>query len=291
MEPAPVNVCITADDKFAPYAATTLFSLLDNFSGNLLNIYYVTEHLTPSSKSRTHRALDPFNVRLNWIDAPSELDKLPQSGWTAPISHARMFMNELLPNHVKTVLYLDSDMLVLDDISRIWRNPDDDFVLMACSDNKYPTTGKTRSNRLFTEIGIEPDSDYFNSGLMMINLDNFRIHDYLEQYLLLVKQYGESFSHCDQDIMNIIFNNKWEKLEGNWNATTYDINHNEKSREEASILHFTGPKPFNHRCRHLYKNLYFKYFYRSGWFTKTEYFHWRTGLWIGNEIKRIQKKK
>lgn len=135
------------------------------------------------------------------------------------------------------VIYLDSDLIVLDDIKKLWEYEPE--YIAGVQDPMY--IKQARKNNL--------KHLYINSGVMVMNLKNLRKLNYLER-IESTQNGSYNLSLLDQDIINIAFGDKIEHLPLEWNVygkiypeTTYGMI---KARENPSIIHWCGKdKPWN----------------------------------------------
>lgn len=134
------------------------------------------------------------------------------------------------------VIYLDADLIVLDDIKKLWEYEPE--YIAGVQDPMYiKQANKNNLHHL-----------YINSGVMVMNLANIRKLNWLER--IKATQNGYNLSLLDQDIINISLQDKIEHLPLKWNVytkiypeTTYDMI---KVREKPSIIHWCGKeKPWN----------------------------------------------
>ncbi|EEB11543.1 conserved hypothetical protein [Pediculus humanus corporis] len=133
-----------------------------------------------------------------------------ESSWRKlfkPCSSQRLF----LPVNVDSVLYLDTDTLILGPVEQIWAH----FKLMNSSqfaalapEHEDPLTGwynRFARHPFYKPLGV-------NTGVMLMNLTRMRKFEW-ERYLLpIYKQYKLKIPWGDQDIINIIFHFHPDKL-------------------------------------------------------------------------------
>lgn len=106
-----------------------------------------------------------------------------RSALDCPLNYARNYLANLLPPCVHKVVYLDSDLVLVDDISKLAATPLGDHAVLAapeyCNANftsyftptfwSNPTLSLTFSGR---------NACYFNTGVMVIDLERWRKGDY-----------------------------------------------------------------------------------------------------------------
>jgi lipopolysaccharide biosynthesis glycosyltransferase len=186
----------------------------------------------------------------------------PISGHISLATYFRILMPLILPGTICKVIYLDVDTLVLDDISKIW----------ACDVSKYPLgavrepESKTMSNGLgcWREVGVPRDAPYFNAGILLVNLDMWRLCKVVDKLREFLHKYGDRVVWWDQDAMNVIFCNEWMSISENWNVICHaDV---EMSSKPRGILHFAGScKPWQYNAHPSVSKIYTEYVDKTAW--------------------------
>ncbi|KAL8518305.1 hypothetical protein ACS0TY_009606 [Phlomoides rotata] len=113
-----------------------------------------------------------------------------------PLNYARIYLADLLPSSVPRIIYLDSDLIVVDDIAKLWRIDLDSHVLGApeyCHANfSHYFTEKFWSNPFFSGTFRSRKPCYFNTGVMVIDLIEWRNKGFtqkLEHWMKIQKRY------------------------------------------------------------------------------------------------------
>ncbi|XP_019185197.1 PREDICTED: probable galacturonosyltransferase-like 1 [Ipomoea nil] len=100
-----------------------------------------------------------------------------------PLNYARNYLADLLPGCVRQVVYLDSDLVLVDDVAKLAATPlHDDAVLAApeyCNANfSAYFTPTFWSNPSLSLTFANRKACYFNTGVMLIDLHRWRAGDY-----------------------------------------------------------------------------------------------------------------
>lgn len=89
-------------------------------------------------------------------------------------TYFRLVLPELLPDY-KKILYLDSDMVVLDDVAKLYNESIDGYLLGACYDadtaglyNGYEPNKKAYMDQV---LQLKHPYQYFQAGTLLINLE------------------------------------------------------------------------------------------------------------------------
>jgi len=139
----------------------------------------------------------------------------------------------------------------------------------------------------FNRLRYPSQSGYFNSGVLLINLEYWREHDVKSDFLNYIKEHRENIKYHDQDVLNYVFHDKKKSLPIKynlmhsylWKKPHYDYWLYEKevlaARKDPVIVHFTGAfKPWDkyQRCPHPFRSTFYKYQNQTKWKgVKTDY--------------------
>lgn len=149
------------------------------------------------------------------------------------------------------VLYIDSDVLVLHDLNKIYNTNIDDKYLAAVKDPSW-----FFENMHVVELNLEERGFYFNSGVMLMNLKKFREDGLLQK---LEDYTNNNFrTYMDQDALNVVAGKDVVLLPFEANAMNFFFEHidlqtmgqfygrNWQNYEEVfapvTVLHFASSK-------------------------------------------------
>ena len=146
----------------------------------------------------------------------------------------RLFIPDLIP--VKKCIYLDSDLIVLDDLQKLY-----DLDVKYIAGVIDPLYKKQAAKNDLKHA-------YINSGVLLLNLENLRKIDYWER-ITKAQENAKNLSLVDQDTLNIAFGDLIEHLSERWNV--YSKVYSEttlkmfRARFNPAIIHWCGSyKPF-----------------------------------------------
>lgn len=270
-----INVAVVTDDNAAMQLSVTLKSLLINKKENeRIHIYYVETGLTCKHKEYIAQMVTNCNCEITFIEAPQEyLDIVKEA--RIKIVYCYCFLHEILPNTLDKVLMIESDMIVLDSVSNLYSINIDDYCLAAIDD--------MQSKWYKEKIGINSKSLYFNSGVMLLNLERIRKKKITEKTKEVLKSGNYLCSFDVQDELNYLYEGEVKSIPPKYNFTSSFVPYNYsdmqkyripstmcseeeymEAREMPTIVHFTRsqliqPKPWFKPCNHPYKDEWIKY--------------------------------
>jgi lipopolysaccharide biosynthesis glycosyltransferase len=207
---------------------------------------------------------------------PSEaaLRSLPGAGIFSPLVWYRTLLPGLLPEHDR-VLSLDVDTLVLESLAPLFARNLSDNLLAAVS----AAPGPSPYFRV-PFAGLEPLRFSFNAGVMLLNLETMRESQIGPRAIALGHEKGERLIFAEQDALNHLARDRWDRLHPRWNALSYlwmapgfaDDAYTELERATAraspAVIHFEGGaviKPWYFRCSHPLRDLYRQYRAQTPW--------------------------
>ena len=131
---------------------------------------------------------------------------------------------------------------------------------------------------LYNNLRYEQRLGYFNSGVLLINLKYWRMHNLLNEYIKFATQYPERLKFHDQDVLNYVLRENKKGLPLKYNVQDgffkKELNisweYEDELKEAISdpyVVHFTCGmnKPWNKGCDVPYKEEFFKYRNLTKW--------------------------
>lgn len=297
----PIVLVCSADENYAMPMTVMLCSVLANLkTAAPLLISVLDGGIQHATKQKVLRSLrsQPAPFHLEWLQPDHTLlQGLPLCHRYTLAAYYRLLIPEALPAHLNKVIYLDCDMVVQGNLADLWQLEVGDHYVLAVQDDYQPVVSSRGGCGLsnYRELGLHPEQPYFNSGLLVINLKKWREDAIGRQVLEFSRQNWASIQNADQDGLNAVFRGNWGHLSEQWNQmpgiysyaswqeSPYDAIAFQSLRETPYIVHYTNaPKPWQHRCQHPAKALFFAYLDRTAWKG------WRDTLWrrIGRKARK-----
>lgn len=226
-----------------------------------LRMIVLHQGLSAAGQRRIRRQAEDIGLPLELRVVPPPAARFPVSGWVSDAAYLRLFIGEAIPDH-PAALYLDADVLVLDDLRGLLRTTMDGASLAAVRDPEHPLIGLGFSLPGWRELGLPADRDYFNSGVLLFDLERCRATDLFGRCRRFLVERPQHVRFWDQDALNWAVDDQWRRLDRRWN--TFPISalsrlpefdyHAEGVRplrqlvadeDSAAILHYAGPvKPW-----------------------------------------------
>lgn len=244
-----MNILISVNNKYLDKAETMLFSLQLAVKDKI-QVYFINHSVSDKElfDFRQYLLSNCRNITLNLVDITNTpLDQLPIGKMHFSIEmYYRILAQFLLPSSIDRILWLDADIVVRKDISTFYNQQFDGMKYIVCPDSRPMSKSVTECKK---NLSLGNDDIYFNSGVMLMNLDLLRKETNMQNIINTCYRMQDLVTYPDQDILNYMYVGQvkfadWKK----YNFQLNGINTLEKKMiEDIYILHFAGPeKPWNY---------------------------------------------
>jgi lipopolysaccharide biosynthesis glycosyltransferase len=266
-----IDVVLCADANYARYGAVVIASVMVHArSPERLRFHLLTPGLSEEVQLRLHAMVEAAGSSIAITAAEPELPDDMTLGRFGISSLLPLYMHHYLPADCERVIYLDCDVVVLKDLAELWDTPLEGQTLAAAMDLCNPSNLHSRH---------EPEH-YFNTGVLLVDLLQWRAKRVGERALACLKQQGASFKYPDQDALNHVLSGDWLRLSPAWNfqptayaAVEKRYPHLEAFRAELKesirspgIVHFIGAtKPWHPGCVHPLQRLFLRFSCLTPW--------------------------
>jgi len=258
---AVIRIALCLNRAYTPWAATTMASCLR--ANSECSIRFEIVHDCSFSK-RDIEGLQQIvdsrptaSIDFHPVSPSSGLNELPTTCEFGNVVWLRLYLPEVLAG-VSKVLYLDADTFVLGQLTDLWDSPLGEAPLAAVANVVEPPF---RSH--VAALGINYPGGYFNSGVLLLNLERMRAEKTLERLLRFALDHRHELIWPDQDILNRVFTDRWLPLHPRFNSQScfwhpagwaVEVFGEEAVREAKRapvIRHFEGRglcKPWHYMC-------------------------------------------
>ncbi len=212
-----IHLVLSCDDNFAQHAGVLMQSLLRTAAHpNQLVFHLINGGIQPDNLQKIQAIASKWGAELclPHIDKES-FSKLFLSHQYSHAIYYRLIMGKLLPPEVNRCIYLDSDMVALTDIEELWHTDLQDRPIGAVIDHGLMISNKNWNEKQ-QELGLSNQDLYFNSGLLLIDVTQWRERGIDDKALELAS--SRSFRSHDQDVLNFLFKGNWTVLSTKWNC-------------------------------------------------------------------------
>lgn len=282
-----MNVVYHSSDLFSPVLATSMISLMENNRAfDSINFYIFENRISDENKLRLTEMVESYGRRIVFIPLPDVNAeqhlglKMIKENWHFD-SYIRMFLDIYLPGELERVLYLDSDTLVVDDLSDLWS------LDLKCAPAAISVN--CQSKEYYKLFQMSDSSIYCNSGVVLIDLKEWKRRNIDEKVREIVKANHGYVFFMEQSVLSMVLQDEAALLPARYNALseimnlTYDEimtlrrpnwyyakEEIDAARMHPAIIHMTNSFLITNRCwfentNHPAKDLYRTYYAMTPW--------------------------
>lgn len=255
-----IHVCFSADDRYAPTLIVAMQSLIECTS--TANHYFL--YILSDGISKLHQAIllgmCKENIDVIILETDIYKEKIKDFFIDRHLSLAtyyRFFLPELFPR-LEKILYLDTDIIIKDDIATLYAMDISGNYIAGCCDiavNTLSCGDFGRSHSVLKHLGYVSTGEYVNAGILLFNLNKMREMDATSRLLRVAS--ATQFPFHDQDVLNLVFQGYIQQIDERWNFITHltpemyskDIQeslHTRIRNNDIAIIHYPGArKPWN----------------------------------------------
>ncbi len=252
-----ISVVYICDEYYVMPTCVSIQSIYENKKNSIYNIYIFGVELSEKSKQLI-KSIKLKNINIKLLDLDNKYEQLNTTHLCVSKSALFKFDIPIILKDLDKILYIDGDTVVNDDLSQLFNTDITDCYAGVVKD--------------LTSIFVFKDNErvgtpsYFNSGMMLLNLEKLR-NDNIPEKLLQYKLDSASQKYMDQDCFNVVLASNLKFLPAEYNFMTsneilYKNNICERSDVNALIIHYTPQKPWK-EDEMPYVKLWNKYFRKS----------------------------
>lgn len=253
MKESVIPIVFAANDSYTVFCYTAIYSVIKYARSNYAYYIYVFQTNISDENCKMLESLGRENVRIECIDISKYTwnVNLKESLHLSVETYYRLFIPRILPQY-KKILYLDSDMCILDDVAKLYECDLNGYAVGAAPDIQcYPLEEHSR------DIGGLDCRKTFNAGVLVIDTQKFEEEKIREKCLNLLerdyKRKVRKLIFADQDALNLVLYENYCVLDKKWNYQPQYLWRVQEvfeefrgeyvtGQEDASIMHFAGTK-------------------------------------------------
>ncbi len=262
-----IEIAAAFDSNYIVPVTVMLKSLFDNNKNIVITVNLL--YLVTQTKSEDVNWLENYIVSeghlCRHIPVTNEkLGEVPDSRHGRS-SFLRLLLPGLLPKEIKKILYLDCDLVVAGSILELYNMNIDSFYLAAARDSTSIQSPEHTKN-----LNLPEKYFYFNSGVLLLNLEKLRKEKLQKFFLKNLKNINNVIKAYDQDVLNVTLCSKVKYMPPRYNMNFFierDIKAQIWTKEEIEdvkkhpvIIHYIGlVKPWHYISFHPKTGLWWRY--------------------------------
>jgi len=264
-----LDILYTSDNKYIDILMSSMYSIIINSNLKKIRFHIVTSGFTLDDYKKIEIFFGKFsNVELEFYSLENfNINDYNIPNWKgSQIANARLFFQDIMGpkvTEIKNLLYLDSDTVIVSDLTDLVKYKNGLFLSKDIATKKY-------YKNLFNL------DSYYNSGVIFINIEQWTKCEYQERIIKFIEKQNIKLTYPDQDILNCSLNSEIKELPIDYNMSPYSyffnssldrLYYNSKirnvsyeeiksARMDPKILHsygFSSIKPWDDEFNPFYK--------------------------------------
>jgi lipopolysaccharide biosynthesis glycosyltransferase len=250
-------IVLACDVAYSMPLATTLRSIVEsNRNCWPLEFHVLSAGFSNVIQGKVFDSLPKGSASVRWVEVDLKLFReFSTISYISKMTYARFLIPWVFPETISRVLFLDADLLVLDDLEKLVGEDLEGAIVGAVLDLGIDQKIKDNNPRVSNVPRVR---DYFNAGVLLIDLDRWRSEKISERAIEYLSRHPQS-PFSDQDALNVACDGRWKKLDARWNAQDHaNKEFSTMNREQLpGIIHFvTSLKPWDARSLSLNARFY-----------------------------------
>lgn len=267
-----INIVFASDNNYAQHTAVAMASVLVNTKvPQRIQFYLIDDEIQPENKEKITKTVQNLGGNIEFIKIKnSRLEDCYVSGELSRASYFRLDIANILDKSIEKIIYLDCDLLVYDDIEKMWQLDMGGKPVAATCDLGIMASARVRKQKN-KFIGLPFDAPYFNAGVLIMDLKKWRDGNYAEAIIALATQ--NKYPNHDQDALNKFFMNNWQEIPLRWDVippvfnlflkivTKPDLRKKAiEAKLNPAIFHYAGGyKPWEYEIHDGFNDKYYEY--------------------------------
>jgi lipopolysaccharide biosynthesis glycosyltransferase len=240
-----VVLALVSNERYFPGLYCAVASALSHLdAARELNLKVLDGGISQTSRDILERFVNGFGkpVRLELLPIDESVFRGATLGpGQSHMAYCRILLPHLLD--VSRLIYLDCDVLVFRDLSELF---DIELacgkVIAAVRDSE--TSSLAEDSRIIADaVKVSAEGTYFNSGVMLMNLDELRRQHFFERAVEFLSMWKANYRFHDQSAINFLLQEQIEELPEYWNRASWRFDA-QQNNDLNCVLHYTTSAPW-----------------------------------------------
>jgi len=250
-----IHLAITFDQNYIRQFYALACSVFENNKNEQIFFHVIATGLSASQRISIEDYIKSKKSEINFYNVDEEFTKqfvITNGNYTNAVYY-RLFFPFLIEDSVEKLLYIDTDTIVANSLLALYNTDLKNFPVAAVYDNYV-------KNNL--DLGIIEENNYFNSGVMLIDLPKWRALKISENAIEFLQKYPEKITFVDQDALNAVLYNNWLQLDYKFNTMFSYLPSGASMKtmkefvKDKVIIHYTLQRPWFMICRNRLRYMY-----------------------------------
>lgn len=269
-----LNIVIVSNDNYIQHSGVMLTSLFETNSEQHFRVFLLTDGVSLANESRLRKLVAKYENEIEILipkyelinDNQIDIKSLNSGKWNSMIYY-KLFIPRILPQEVSRCLFLDVDMVVVDNLRPLYEVSMTNGEIIAAVEDVISCMERKEI------LGMESTHPYINSGVMVCDVSRWRAEEKQRPIFQFIMDWSSKIIN-EQDVIALYMKDKIKLLPLRWNMVGCNYLRQRyvfpkyycelaEARKHPAIHHFcTLIQPWFADSPHPYRKLYKKYLKR-----------------------------
>jgi lipopolysaccharide biosynthesis glycosyltransferase len=241
----PVVIGLASNERYFPGLYCAVASALSHLdSTREVDLKVLDGGISRTSRDALSGLIDRVGrpARLEFVTVdPSVFGKATLGPGKSHMAYCRILLPQLVD--VSRLIYLDCDVLVFRDFAELFdANLPFGKVIGAVRDSETLSLADD-SRAIADAMNIPTERAYFNSGIMLLNLDELRRQNFFQRSIEFLNCWSEKYRFWDQSAINFLLHGQIDELPEYWNRASWRFDQ-QHDNDLDCVLHYTRSAPW-----------------------------------------------
>jgi len=273
-----INIAYSCNEFYVPQTGISMISVFENNKDiDEINIFFISKDVSEDGIQVLKDICETYGRNLLLVPFESIAYDLniTSTGRHIETVYAKIFFSRI--EGLNKILYLDSDTIVVGDLTELWNTDLSDFCMGMV---------ETPSDRSRSVLNINPLNQFFNDGVVLVNVEYCRDFGLIEKANKLIEDYSGNPPVLSEGILNAICQDSILSLKPQFNLMSgfleyamsnakylssklsYSVEEIQFACSNPVVIHYLSAfynRPWFVNCTHPYKQKYLYYKSISIW--------------------------
>ena len=196
-----INIALCFDNNFVRQAGVLIKSIICSNTKNQITFYCISDTILEENKNLLTNVCESSNAKVEFMSLDvSKIANFPvrKGDHISLATYYRLLLPLILPEELDRVLYLDCDMICVDDLLNFYNTDLEEKSCAITADMFYD------DYRITERLLYPVEEHYFNAGMLLVNLKYWREHDTSKKLMTFITENKELCLAHDQDAINAV---------------------------------------------------------------------------------------
>lgn len=196
MNTSTLNIVLSTDNNYVMPTGILMCSVCVNTPCKIAFFVLTGKGFSEKSKSLMQQSVKGYDASVVFLPVPENLESLLPMGkpgqpqYITVATYYRLFLQDILPESIDKVLYLDGDIVCRSSLLPLWNTDIEGKPVAAVYEIE-------NNDHRYERLCYDEKDGYFNAGVLLINLKYWREHDVQARFFNYLNNHSDRIIYHD----------------------------------------------------------------------------------------------